>query len=155
LPTGTAKIGTREYLIQLNSSPELVSAINGVPIKTVNGSPVDLRDVAQVRDGYRVQTNIVRTNGSRSALLTILRHGGASTLSVVNGVKELLPKIQATLPTSLSITQLFDQSVFVRASVSGVVREALIAAFLTAMMILLFLGSWRSTLIVCLSIPLS
>ena len=155
LPTGTAKIGTREYLIQLNSSPELVSAINGVPIKTVNGSPVYMRDVAQVRDGYLVQTNIVRTNGSRSALLTILRHGGASTLSVVNGVKELLPKIEATLPTSLSITQLFDQSLFVRASVAGVVREATIAALLTAMMILLFLGSWRSTLIVCMSIPLS
>ena len=119
LPTGTAKIGTREYLIQLNSSPELVSAINGVPIKTVNGAPVYMRDVAQVRDGYLVQTNIVRTNGSRSALLTILRHGGASTLSVVNGVKELLPKIEATLPTSLSITQLFDQSLFVRASVIG------------------------------------
>ena len=155
LPTGTAKIGPWEYLIQLNSSPELVSAINDVPIKTVNGAPIYMRDVAQVRDGYLVQTNIVRSNGNRSALLTILRHGGASTLSVVNGVKQLLPKIAATLPTSLRITQLFDQSVFVRASVSGVVREALIAAFLTAMMILLFLGSWRSTLIVCLSIPLS
>ena len=155
LPTGTAKIGTWEYLIQLNSSPELVSAINDVPIRTVNGAPVYMRDVAQVRDGYLVQTNIVRTNGNRSALLTILRHGGASTLSVVNGVKQLLPKIAATLPTSLHITELFDQSLFVRASVAGVVREALIAAFLTAMMILLFLGSWRSTLIVCLSIPLS
>ena len=141
LPTGTAKIGPWEYLIQLNSSPELVSAINDVPIKTVNGAPIYMRDVAQVRDGYLVQTNIVRSNGNRSALLTILRHGGASTLSVVNGVKELLPKIAATLPTSLRITQLFDQSLFVRASVAGVVREALIAAFLTAMMILLFLGS--------------
>ena len=155
LPTGTAKIGAWEYLIQLNSSPELVSAINDVPLKTVNGAPIYMRDVAQVRDGYLVQTNIVRSNGNRSALLTILRHGGASTLSVVNGVKQLLPKIAATLPTSLRITQLFDQSLFVRASVAGVVREALIAAFLTAMMILLFLGSWRSTLIVCLSIPLS
>jgi multidrug efflux pump subunit AcrB len=155
LPTGTAKIGPWEYLIQLNSSPELVAAINDVPIKTVNGAPIYMRDVAQVRDGYSVQTNIVRTNGNRSALLTILRHGGASTLSVVNGVKQLLPKIAATLPTSLQMTQLFDQSLFVRASVSGVVREAMIAAFLTAMMILLFLGSWRSTLIVCLSIPLS
>ena len=155
LPTGTAKIGTREYLIQLNSSPELVSAINDMPVKTVNGAPVYMRDVAQVRDGYQVQTNIVRSNGSRSALLTVLRHGGASTLSVVKGVQELLPKIAATLPPSLKITQLFDQSLFVRASVSGVIREATIAAALTALMILLFLGSWRSTLIVCLSIPLS
>src|SRR5262249_52305509 len=154
LPTGTAKIGTWEYLIQLNSSPELVEAINDVPIKTVNGAPVYMRDVAQVRDGYQVQTNIVRTNGKRSALLTILRHGGASTLDVVNEVKELLPRIQATLPESLKVTQLFDQSLFVRAAVSGVVREAAVAACLTALMILLFLGSWRSTLIVCLSIPL-
>ena len=119
LPTGTAKIGTREYLIQLNSSPELVAAINDVPIKTVNGAPVYMRDVAQVRDGYQVQTNIVRTDGNRCALLTILRHGGASTLSIVQRRKGALPKIQATLPTSLSITQLFDQSLFVRAAVSA------------------------------------
>ena len=155
LPTGTAKIGTREYLIQLNSSPELVTALNDVPIKTVNGAPIYMRDVAQVRDGYSVQTNIVRTDGNRSALLTVLKHGSASTLTVVNGVKNLLPRIAATLPTDLKISQLFDQSLFVRASVSGVVREATIAAALTAVMILLFLGSWRSTLIVCLSIPLS
>jgi multidrug efflux pump subunit AcrB len=155
LPTGTVKVGTREYLIQLNSSPELVSAMNDVPIKTVNRAPIYLRDVAQVRDGYQVQTNIVRADGQRSALLTVLRHGGASTLSVVAGVKSLLPAIQATLPTSLQIKPLFDQSLFVRASVSGVVREATIAGILTGMMILLFLGSWRSTLIVCISIPLS
>ena len=155
LPTGTVKVGTREYLIQLNSSPELISALNNVPIKTVNGAPVYMQDVAQVRDGYQVQTNIVRTDGKRSALLTVLRHGGASTLAVVDGVKKLLPAVQATLPTSLRISQLFDQSLFVRASVSGVVREATIAACLTGLMILLFLGSWRSTLIVCLSIPLS
>ena len=155
LPTGTVKIGTREYLIQLNSSPELVSALNDVPIKTVNGAPIYMRDVAQVRDGYSVQTNIVRTDGNRSALLTVLKHGSASTLSVVNDVKNLLPKIAATLPPDLKISQLFDQSLFVRASVSGVVREATMAAALTAVMILLFLGSWRSTLIVCLSIPLS
>src|SRR6267154_3436990 len=114
-----------------------------------------MRDVAQVRDGYQVQTNIVRTDGNRSALLTVLRHGGASTLAVVDGVKKLLPAVEATLPTSLRISQLFDQSLFVRASVSGVVREATIAACLTGLMILLFLGSWRSTLIVCISIPLS
>src|SRR6202049_719443 len=155
LPTGTVKVGTREYLIQLNSSPELVSALNNVPIKTVNGAPVYMGDVAQVRDGYQVQTNIVRAAGKRSALLTVLRHGGASTLAVVDGVKKLLPAVEATLPSSLRISQLFDQSLFVRASVSGVVREATIAAALTGLMILLFLGSWRSTLIVCLSIPLS
>src|SRR6266566_943308 len=155
LPTGTVKVGTREYLIQLNSSPELLSALNDMPIKTVNGAPVYMRDVAQVRDGYQVQTNIVRADGKRSALLTVLRHGGASTLSVVDGVKKLLPAVEATLPPALRISPLFDQSLFVRASVSGVVREATIAAFLTGLMILLFLGSWRSTLIVCLSIPLS
>src|SRR5258708_2312438 len=155
LPTGTVKVGTREYLIQLNSSPELISALNNVPIKTVNGAPIYMRDVAQVRDGYQVQTNIVRTDGKRSALLTALRHGGASTLAVVDGVKKLLPAVEATLPPALRINQLFDQSLFVRASVSGVVREATIAACLTGLMILLFLGSWRSTLIVCLSIPLS
>src|ERR1700693_2659291 len=155
LPTGTVKVGTREYLIQLNSSPDLIAGLNDMPIKTVNGAPVYMRDVAQVRDGYQVQTNIVRTDGKRSALLTVLRHGGASTLSVVDGVKKLLPAVEATLPSSLRISPLFDQSLFVRASVSGVVREATIAAVLTGLMILLFLGSWRSTLIVCLSIPLS
>jgi multidrug efflux pump subunit AcrB len=155
LPTGTVKVGTREYLIQLNSSPELITALNDMPIKTVNGAPVYMRDVAQVRDGYQVQTNIVRTNGNRSSLLSVLRHGGASTLAVVDGVKKLLPAVEATLPSALRITPLFDQSLFVRASVSGVVREATIAACLTGLMILLFLGSWRSTLIVCLSIPLS
>src|SRR5271154_2755393 len=155
LPTGTVKVGTREYLIRLNSSPELISAMNDMPIKTVNGNPVYFRDVGTVRDGYSVQTNIVRINGGLSALLSVLRHGGASTLAVVQGVKNLLPKIQATLPPELNVTQLFDQSLFVRAAVYGVVREATIAALLTALMILLFLGSWRSTLIVCISIPLS
>src|SRR5216684_2819190 len=155
LPTGTVKVGTREYLIRLNSSPELVSAMNDLPIKTVNGAPVYMRDIGQVRDGYQVQTNIVRINGGLSSLLTVLRHGGASTLAVVQGVKDLLPKIQASLPPALNVSLLFDQSLFVRAAVYGVVREATIAALLTALMILLFLGSWRSTLIVCISIPLS
>ena len=155
LPTGTVKVGMREYLIRLNSSPELISAMNDMPIKTVNGNPVYFRDVGTVRDGYQVQTNIVRINGGLSSLLTVLRHGGASTLAVVQGVKNLLPKIQASLPPALNITQLFDQSLFVKAAVTGVVREASIAALLTALMILLFLGSWRSTLIVCISIPLS
>lgn len=155
LPTGTVKVGTREYLIRLNSSPELISAMNDLPIKTVNGNPVYFRDIGTVRDGFQVQTNIVRINGGLASLLTVLRHGGASTLAVVQGVKDILPRIQATLPPALNITQLFDQSVFVKASVLGVVREASIAALLTALMILLFLGSWRSTLIVCISIPLS
>src|SRR5580700_7955044 len=155
LPTGTVKVGTREYLIRLNSSPALISAMNDLPVKTVNGNPVYMRDIGQVRDGYQVQTNMVRIDGGLSSLLTVLRHGGASTLAVVQGVKDLLPKIQATLPPALKITQLFDQSLFVRAAVQGVVREASIAALLTALMILLFLGSWRSTLIVCISIPLS
>jgi multidrug efflux pump subunit AcrB len=155
LPTGTVKVGTREYLIRLNSSPELISAMNDMPIKTVNGNPVYFRDIGTVRDGFQVQTNIVRINGGLAALLTVLRHGGASTLAVVQGVKDLLPKIQASLPPALNITQLFDQSVFVKSAVTGVVREASIAALLTALMILLFLGSWRSTLIVCISIPLS
>jgi multidrug efflux pump subunit AcrB len=123
LPTGTVKVGTREYLIQLNSRPELVSAMNDMPIKTVNGAPVYFRDVAQIRDGYQVQTNLVRINGGLASPLTVLRHSAASTLSVVQDVKDLLPKIRATLPTSLDITQLFDQSLFVRAAVSGVVRE--------------------------------
>ena len=155
LPTGTIKVGTREYLIRLNSSPELISAMNDMPIKTVNGNPVYFRDIGTVRDGFQVQTNIVRINGGLASLLTVLRHGGASTLAVVQGVKDLLPKIQASLPPALNITQLFDQSVFVKSAVTGVVREASIAALLTALMILLFLGSWRSTLIVCISIPLS
>src|SRR5438876_11077985 len=113
-----------------------------------------MKDVAQVRDGYSVQTNIVRTDGNRSALLTVLKHGSASTLAVVDAVKQLLPKIAATLPTDLKINQLFDQSVFVRASISGVVREATIAAGLTAVMMLLFRGSWRSWLTVWLAVPL-
>ena len=121
----------------------------------VNGATVYLSDVAQVRDGYAVQTSIVRTNGTRGALLTVLRNGKASTLAVVNNVKKALPKILAGLPPALQVRQLFDQSLFVRAAINGVVREAVIAAFLTGLMILLFLGSWRSTVIVCISIPLS
>src|ERR1017187_6847557 len=155
LPAGTAKIGDKDYQIKLNSSPRLLDDMNNLPVKVVNGATVYLRDVAQVRDGYSVQTSIVRTNGSRGALLTVLRSGKASTLDVVNNVKKALPKILAGLPSTLQVRQLFDQSLFVRASINGVVREAAIAAFLTAMMILLFLGSWRSTIIVCISIPLS
>jgi CzcA family heavy metal efflux pump len=155
LPTGTEKIGRTEYNIQLNSSPDVASDIGGLPIKQVNGAMVYIRDVAQVHDGFAVQGNIVTIDGRRSALISVLKSGDASTLSVVERVKTALPKIAQTLPKELKITPLFDQSVFVRAAISGVVREAIIAALLTAAMILVFLGSWRSTLIVAVSIPLS
>ena len=155
LPAGTAKIGDREYQVMLNSSPELVAQMNDMPIKTVNGATVFMRDVAQVRDGFVPQTNIVRVNGSRAALLTVLKNGQASTLDIVNKVKAELPQILAGLPSSFKVKSLLDQSVFVRASINGVLREASIAAGLTGLMILLFIGSWRSTIIVCTSIPLS
>src|SRR5689334_996398 len=129
--------------------------MNDLPLKVVNGATVYLKDVAQVRDGYSVQTSIVRTNGTRGALLTVLRSGKASTVTVVNNVKAALKKIMAGLPPELHVRELFDQSLFVRAAINGVVREAVIAAVLTGLMILLFLGSWRSTVIVCISIPLS
>ncbi len=155
LPTGFARIGTREYSVQLNNSPAVVEAFNRLPVKTVNGATIYLRDLAQVRDGYAVQTNMVRHNGTRGALLTVLKNGASSTLDVVRQIKAILPRVQSTMPPALRITQLFDQSVFVSAAISGVVREAFAAALLTGLMILLFLGSWRSTLIVCISIPLS
>ncbi|MGD0921619.1 MAG: efflux RND transporter permease subunit [Terriglobia bacterium] len=155
LPAGTAKIGDREYLVRLNSSPRLVSALNDLPIKTVNGATVYIKDVAHVRDGFAVQTNIVRENGRRAALLTILKSGNASTLDIVDKVRATLPRILAGLPPELKVKQLFDQSLFVRAAIRDVLREAIIAAVLTGLMILLFLGSWRSTLVVCISIPLS
>ncbi len=155
LPAGTAKMGDREYNVRLNSSPDVVSALNDLPVRQANGAIVYMRDVAQVHDGFAVQTNIVRRDGERSALLTVLKSGGASTLDIVSRVRGFLPRVAATLPPELKITPLFDQSVFVRAALNGVVREAALAAGLTALMILLFLGSWRSTLIVALSIPLS
>src|SRR5579863_1358494 len=155
VPAGTIKVGDTEYAVRVNSSPEIISEMNNLPLKTVNGATVYLKDVATVRDGFSVQQNIVRTNGTRGALLTILRNGQASTLDIVNKVKAQLPRIEAAMPPELKIRQLFDQSLFVRASINGVVREAAIAALLTGLMILLFLGSWRSTVIVCISIPLS
>jgi CzcA family heavy metal efflux pump len=155
LPAGTAKMGDKEYLVRVNSSPTTVEGMNNLPIRAVNGAYVYMKDVAQVRDGFAVQTNIVRLNGSRSAMLSVLKNGKASTLDIVKAVREALPRIESTLPSALKITPQFDQSLFVRASIFGVLREAAIAAFLTALMILLFLGSWRSTLIVCTSIPLS
>jgi CzcA family heavy metal efflux pump len=155
LPAGSVKMGEREYNVRLNSSPEILDALNHVPIRQVNGATVYLRDVAQVRDGYEVQTNIVRENGNRSTLLTVLKNGGASTLDVVHKLKAELPRVMSTLPESLKIRTLFDQSLFVEASLNGVLMEATIAAALTGLMILLFLGSWRSTVIVAISIPLS
>ena len=155
LPSGTAKIGSREYNVRLNGSPELIAAFNNLPVKQVNGSTVYVRDVAHVRDGYAIQTNIVRHNGTRGALLTVLKNGGASTLQVVQRLKGMLPRILSTLPPQLKLKLLFDQSVFVRAAIKGVLKEAVLAALLTALMILLFLGSWRSTVVVCISIPLS
>src|SRR5437868_4216261 len=155
IPAGTAKMGDREYIVKLNSSPDTIAAFNDIPIRTTHGVPVYVKNVAHVTDSYRVQTNMVRRDGRRAVLMTILKGEGASTLSVVEGVRAALPRIQAQLPPELKLELMFDQSVFVRAAVDGVLKEAAIAAGLTALMILLFLGSWRSTLIVATSIPLS
>src|SRR5882757_419061 len=155
LPSGTAKIGRTEYNVALNGSPSAVEALNHIPVKVVNGATLYIQDVAHVRDGYAVQQNIVRQDGQRGVLLTVQKTGSASTLSIVSAIYDAIPKIKATLPSQLSIKPLFDQSLFVRASLSGVVREAGIAAVLTSLMILMFLGSWRSTLIIAISIPLS
>ncbi|MCA8009169.1 efflux RND transporter permease subunit [Burkholderia cenocepacia] len=155
LPTGTAKMGQTEYRIDTNASADTVADINDLPVQTVNGATTYLREVASVRDGFAPQTNVVRQNGQRGVLISILKSGDASTLKVVSDLKALLPKVIPTLPEGLTIAPLFDQSVFVNAAVQGVIHEALIAAVLTAMMILLFLGNWRSTLIIAISIPLS
>jgi len=155
LPAGTAKVGDREYLVMLNSSPTVVTALNDLPVKTENGATVYIKDVGHVRDGFAVQTNIVREDGRRGALLTVIKNGNASTLDIVSKVRATLPRILSALPPELKVKQLFDQSLFVRAAVNGVVREAGIAALLTGLMILLFIGSWRSTVVVCISIPLS
>ena len=154
-PSGQAKIGSIQYPMELNAIPKTVDELNRIPIKVVNGAPVLVQDVAYVRDGYQVQQNIVRNDGRRGALLEVLKNGNASTLSVVDTVKSLLPGIRAAAPKDLKITPLFDQSVFVSGAISDVLREGAIAAGLTGLMILLFLGSWRSTLIVLVSIPLS
>ena len=155
LPGGTAKIDEFEYDVRVNASPRTVAELNTLPIKQVGNSTVYLQDVANVRDGFAPQTNIVRQDGHRGVLLSILKAGTASTISVVQGSRDLLPRIAQTLPPELKIQPLADQSIFVKAAISGVIREALIAACLTALMILLFLGSWRSTLIIAVSIPLS
>jgi multidrug efflux pump subunit AcrB len=156
LPSGTAKVGKRDYTVSLNSSPVDPLELNDIPVKVVNGTIVYMRDVAHVRDGYAVQQASVRTNGQPSVLLTIMKTGSVSTLQIVDQIKnQVLPVSRASAPPGLNIKELFDQSIFVRASIEGVLREGVIAAALTAAMILLFLGSWRSTLIIAVSIPLS
>ncbi|HLY19904.1 MAG TPA: efflux RND transporter permease subunit [Bryobacteraceae bacterium] len=155
IPSGIAKIGPNEFVVRLNSLPPSAEAFNSIPIKQTAAGTVFMRDVGHVRDGYAIQTNIVRHNGNRATLLTVLKNGGSSTLEIVSQIKKILPRIRSTLPAALNLKLLFDQSVFVRAAINGVLKEAVIAAFLTGLMILLFLGSWRSTLIVCISIPLS
>src|ERR1700737_3514641 len=155
LPAGTAKIGTFEYNVTMNGSPTSIQELNDLPVKTIGRSTIYIHDVAFVRDGFPPQTNIVRVDGRRSTLMTIQKIGNASTLSIIAAIKQLLPSVKNTLPSDLQVRLLGDQSIFVRGAVVGVVREALIAACLTAAMILLFLGSWRSTLIIAISIPLS
>ena len=155
LPAGTAKIGDTEYNIETNSSPRVLEDMNNLPIRLVNGATIYLRDVAQVRDGFNPQTNIVRMDGQRGALLTIMKSGNASTLDVVRRVKEQIPQVKKTVTPDLDVKEFADQSLFVRAAISDVAKEGVIAAALTAIMILLFIGSWRSTVIIALSIPLS
>ncbi|HEY7208662.1 MAG TPA: efflux RND transporter permease subunit [Bryobacteraceae bacterium] len=155
LPAGTSKIGPLEYDVEMRGSPETVAELNNLPIRSQNGATIYVRDVAHVRDGYPPQTNMVRSDGIRGALMSVLKSGDESTLDIVRGIRRLLPTVLASLPPELRVTPIADQSIFVRASISGVVREALIAACLTAFMILVFLGSWRSTLIIAVSIPLS
>ena len=155
LPTGTAKMGALEYNVEMNGSPSTVPELNDLPVKTVNGSTIYLRDVAHVRDGFAPQTNVVLANGQRGVLMSVYKTGNASTLSIVDRVKQTLKDYQPSLPDGLKVTMFFDQSVFVRAAIQGVIREAIIAACLTAIMILLFLGNWKSTLIIAISIPLS
>src|SRR5580658_3856926 len=155
LPGGTAKMGQFEYDVDLNADLKSIEAFNNLPIKTVGGAVIYLRDVATVSDGFAPQTNIVRQDGNRGTLVTVLKAGDASTIDVVEGIRALLPRVAQTLPPELKIQPLSDQSIFVRGSVNGVIREAVIAACLTGLMILIFLGSWRNTVIIAISIPLS
>jgi multidrug efflux pump subunit AcrB len=155
VPAGTAKVGSFEYNVKLNNSPDAVDELNNLPIRTVDGATIYIRDVAHVRDGSPPQRNEVRVDGRRAVLMSILKSGSASTLAIISGVKSLLPKLHEALPSSLHVALLNDQSVFVKAAISGVVKEGVIAAALTSLMILLFLGSWRSTLIIAASIPLA
>src|ERR1700751_5032175 len=156
LPTGTSKIGSREYNVDIsNAAPQTIEQLNRIPIKTIGTTTTYIGDVAWGRDGFPPQTNIVRVNGQRATLLTVQKNGNASTLNIIAGIKALLPQIKQTVPPALEIKPLADQSIFVKSAIQGVVKEASIAACLTGLMILLFLGSWRSTLIIAVSIPLS
>ncbi|MGA8066870.1 MAG: efflux RND transporter permease subunit, partial [Terriglobales bacterium] len=155
LPAGTTKIGPTEYTVEMNGTPQTIAELNDLPVKTLNSSTLYLRDVAHVRDGFAPQTNIVRHDGARGALMSIFKLGGSSTLTVVSGVKAMVERASKSLPPELTVKALFDQSLFVRASIQGVLREGLTAACLTAVMILLFLGDWRPTVIIAVSIPLS
>src|SRR3954467_8387608 len=155
LPGGTSKIGGYEYDVRMHGSPDTVEELNDLPVKASADAPIYIRDVAHVRNGFPPQTNIVRVNGQRAAMLSVMKTGSASTLDIIDRVKDALPRIAAGLPPALEIRHMADQSVFVRASIQGVIREAIVAGCLTAIMILVFLGSWRSTIIIAVSIPLS
>src|SRR5271170_2796735 len=155
LPSGTIKLGPLEYSVEMNGTPQTIAELNDLPVKTSNGSTLYMRDVAHIRDGFAPQTNIVRQDGNRGALMSIYKNGNASTLQIVAGVKNIVQQAAQALPPELKITSLFDQSLFVRASIQGVLREGLIAAALTAVMILIFLGDWRPTIVISISIPLS
>jgi CzcA family heavy metal efflux pump len=155
LPSGTVKLGSLEYNVELNGTPETIPELNDLPVKTANGSTLYMRDVAHIRDGFSPQTNIVRQDGNRGALMSIYKNGNASTLQIVAGIKNIVQQAAQALPPELKVTSLFDQSLFVRASIYGVLREGVIAAALTAVMILIFLGDWRPTIVISISIPLS
>jgi CzcA family heavy metal efflux pump len=155
LPTGTVKLGTIEYNVELNGAPQTIKELNDLPVKTVNGATIYMREVAHIRDGFSPQTNIVRANGQRGVLMSVYKSGSASTLDIVARVKKSLDDYASSLPEGLHVTNFFDQSLFVRASIKGVIREAIIAGVLTAIMILVFLGNWKSTIIIAVSIPLS
>jgi CzcA family heavy metal efflux pump len=155
LPTGTIKMGPLEYSVEMNGTPSTIPELNDLPVKTINGATLYMRDVAHIRDGFAPQTNIVRQDGNRGALMSMYKNGSASTLDIVTGIKGIVEQAKQALPPELKISSLFDQSLFVRASIQGVIREALIAAALTACMILLFLGDWRPTIVISISIPLS
>ncbi len=155
LPSGTMKLGPLEYDIEMNGTPKTIAELNDLPVKTINGATLYMRDVAHIRDGFAPQTNIVRQDGNRGALMSIYKNGKASTLQIVSGVKGIVQQAAQALPPELKVTSLFDQSLFVRASIYGVLREGLIAAALTAVMILIFLGDWRPTIVISISIPLS
>src|SRR6202045_2363180 len=155
LPTGTVKFGPLEYNVEMNGTPQTIVELNELAVKTVNGATLYMREVAHIRDGFSPQTNIVLSNGQRGVLMSIYKVGAASTIAIVDGVKRMLEYSKGSVPEGMRISTFFDQSLYVRASIQGVIREAIIAACLTAAMILLFLGNWKSTLIIAVSIPLS